>query len=265
LAAAIVSGENWVFFGLIVLIGGIALVEWRRLLAESMPPTSAGWLYLVSAAYAAALIFPTWRVAPLWLSQIPEVVVIPVLLLGLFVIEFRHAPAGRETLWRLFSAAFGFFYIPLLLNFVWRLIEDPGLFYAFFVVAVTKFTDAGAYFFGVLFGRHKMVPHLSPGKTWEGLAGAFVGAFVISHGMVALWPEKLDRLDHVHAAILAFVLALVSVAADLAESLIKRCVGVKDSGKLLPGIGGALDLIDSLLFTAPLSWVYFQMLPLGPG
>ena len=87
---------------------------------------------------------------------------------------------------------------------------------------------------------------------------------MISHSMVALWPERLGLLDHFHAAILAFALAVIAVAADLAESLIKRCLGVKDSGNLLPGIGGALDLIDSLLFTAPLAWVYLRLLD-GPG
>jgi phosphatidate cytidylyltransferase len=255
MAAAILSGSRLIFFGLIALIGGIALVEWRRMLADSLSRATACWLYLVSAGYAASLIAEPWR-----FFGLHEVVAVSVLLLGLFVLEFGRAPDGRQTLWRIFSAAFGFFYIPLLLSFVWQLIEFPGVFYAFFVVAVAKFTDAGAYFFGILFGRHKMVPYISPGKTWEGLAGAFVGAFVISHGMVAAWPEQLGLLDHFHAAILAAGIASVSVLADLAESLIKRCLGVKDSGNLLPGIGGALDLIDSVLFTAPLSWVYLQIL-----
>jgi phosphatidate cytidylyltransferase len=260
LAAAIFSGQLWIVFGLLVLLGAIGLVEWRRMMGESLSRETSCWLYLVSASYAAAMF-----AVPLEsrYSGLHETVAVPVLILGLFAIEFGRAPEGRQTLWRIFSAAFGFFYIPLLLAFVWRLIESPGLFYAIFVIAVTKFTDAGAYFIGMLIGRRKMAPHISPGKTWEGLGGAFLGAFVISHSMVALWPEQLP-IDHRHAALLAVMIAVVTVVADLAESLIKRSLGIKDSGQMLPGIGGALDLIDSLLFTAPLAWAYYQCL-LRPG
>ena len=126
MAAAILSRSHLLFFGLIALIGGIALVEWRRMLADSLSRATACWLYLVSAGYAASLI-----AAPLWFFGLHEVVAVPVILVGLFVLEFGRAPDGRQTLWRIFSAAFGFVYIPLLLAFVWRLIESPGIFYAF--------------------------------------------------------------------------------------------------------------------------------------
>jgi phosphatidate cytidylyltransferase len=112
---------------------------------------------------------------------------------------------------------------------------------------------------GVVFGRHKMIPHISPGKTWEGLAGAFLGAFAAAHGMVALFGSHIPMIDHAHAAGLAVALAIITVVADLAESVVKRCLAVKDSGHFLPGIGGALDLIDSLLFTAPAAWLYFHL------
>ncbi|MGI8604542.1 MAG: phosphatidate cytidylyltransferase [Verrucomicrobiales bacterium] len=267
LIAAILTENRWLCFGLIALIGGAALVEWRRMFAVALPGAWAAWLYLISAGYAVAL-FLCGSEKSVVAPGLPETLAIPILLLGLFLLSMRRPLQGRETLWRVFSATFGFLYIPLLLAFVWRLLQFPGdtgqgrlpgVFYMLYVVAVTKFTDMGAYFFGMLLGRHKMIPTISPGKTWEGFAGGFAGAFFASHLVVVLWPQKVPLLNHSHAAVLAVLLALVTVTADLAESVIKRCLGVKDSGRFLPGIGGALDLIDSVLFTAPLAWAYLKI------
>src|SRR5690606_1770266 len=103
-----------------------------------------------------------------------------------------------------------------------------------------------------LIGRNKMIPHVSPGKTWEGFGGALVFAQLAACGLYALFPAGLALLGGwSHVVTLGFLLALLAVVGDLAESVVKRSLGVKDSGNMLPGIGGALDLIDSLCFTAP--------------
>ena len=124
------------------------------------------------------------------------------------------------------------------------------------LVAITKFTDMGAYAIGTWLGKHKMIPHVSPGKTWEGFGGALLGANVAALGGLAIWGGKLDPITYGHAAALAFILGIVAVFGDLTESVVKRCLGAKDSGKFLPGIGGGLDLIDSLCFTAPVFYAY---------
>ena len=263
---AVWTGLPLLFFGIIVARGALGLIEWRRMFGPTLDGGWRVWLYAVSALYA-ALVFWQSRNAHGSAPGVPEAVALPLLLFGLFAGTLRGPLEGRETLWRIFAALAGFVYVAFLFSFAWRLVlvphwngsgPLPGIFYLVFVIAVTKFTDMGAYAIGVVFGRHKMIPHISPGKTWEGLAGAFLGAFAAAHGMVALFGRHIPMIDHTHAAGLAVSLAVITVVADLAESVVKRCLEVKDSGHFLPGIGGALDLIDSLLFTGPAAWLYFH-------
>lgn len=269
IAVAVWTGHPWLFFAVISGLGALGLVEWCALFGKTtLPPGWRAWLYLNGAAYA-ALVAWQGRAAGAGGLGLPEAIVLPLLFFGLFAFTLARPLEGRETLWRVFAALAGFIYVAFLFSFSWRLLllpawdgraALPGMFYLLFVIAVTKFTDMGAYFIGMLFGKKKMIPHISPGKTWAGLGGAFLGAFVAAHGMVALFAEKMPLLHHGHAAVLALVLGAVTVVADLAESVLKRCLEAKDSGHLLPGIGGVLDLIDSLLFTAPLAWLYFHWL-----
>ena len=267
IALAVWTGRPAVFFGIIVALGALGLIEWCRMFGRTLDGGWRIWLYLSSAVYASLLYWEAHHGRP-ELAGLPEALVVPGLLFGLFVATLRGPLQGRETLWRLFAVLAGFVYVAFLFSFTWRLLmlphwngtgPLPGALFLLFVIAVTKFTDMGAYVIGVLFGKHKMIPHISPGKTWEGLAGAFLGAFLAAHGLVALCGEHLPFLDHRHAAALAVTLAAITVVADLAESVIKRCLEVKDSGHFLPGIGGALDLIDSLLFTCPAAWLYFHL------
>jgi len=267
IAGAVWSGQPLLFFGIMAALSALGLVEWRRMFGRTLDGGWRVWLYAMAAVYA-ALVFWQSRSGQGGAPGLPEAVAVPALLFGLFAGTLRGPLEGRETLWRVFVVLAGFIYVPFLFSFAWRLLlvphwdgatPLPGVFYLLFVVAVTKFTDMGAYAIGVVFGRHKMIPHISPGKTWEGLAGAFLGAFAAAHGMVALFGGHIPMIDHTHAAGLAICLAIVTVVADLAESVIKRCLDVKDSGHLLPGIGGALDLIDSLLFTCPAAWLYFHL------
>ncbi len=163
---------------------------------------------------------------------------------------------------------FGLLYVPLLFNFITKLIYLPphaphapvGAYYVFYLVAVSKFSDMGAYLVGSMIGRHKMIPHISPAKTWEGFGGALLFSVGISYGLRALMPVKLGLLGWLDCAVMGLALSVAAVIGDLAESIIKRSTGVKDSGRAFPGIGGVLDLIDSLLFTAPILFYYMRPL-----
>jgi phosphatidate cytidylyltransferase len=268
LVAAALPRSVWPLFAIVAGFGFVGLREYLRALASSVPQVMRAWVALIGVLYAIA-----WA-ATLARPEGPDPALIDtgaalLLLAGLSILAMVKAPDGRETLWAIFAAGFGFLYVPFLLSFFIRLLiwpqaggnaPLPGLFYVLHVIAVTKFTDMGAYLVGSLFGRRRMIPHLSPGKTWEGLAGAMAGAFVASHAVVALWPGQVPLLNHGHAAVLALLLGAMATIGDLAESLLKRCLAVKDSGNSLPGIGGGLDLIDSLLFTAPAAWLYLHLL-----
>jgi len=135
---------------------------------------------------------------------------------------------------------------------------EQNRFILIYLLAVTKFADVGAYVVGSLFGRNKLIPRISPGKTWEGLAGAIVTSLVISVALTYLMGPHVTAISFTDSIILGLLLPLVSVVGDLAESVVKRDASIKDSGRTIPGIGGALDLIDSILFTAPVLYFYLQ-------
>ncbi|MGI8435617.1 MAG: phosphatidate cytidylyltransferase, partial [Chthoniobacterales bacterium] len=163
---------------------------------------------------------------------------------------------------------FGLLYVLWLFNFITKIVyvvpRSPtgavtGQFYVLYLIAITKFSDMGAYLTGSVLGKHQMIPHISPKKTWEGFAGALFFSLLASWGFFLLMPNQLSVLNWTHATVLGLLLGFAAVIGDLAESIVKRSTGVKDSGNMLPGIGGALDLIDSLLFTAPLLFFYLRL------
>jgi len=124
------------------------------------------------------------------------------------------------------------------------------------LMAVIMVADSAAYFAGRAFGRRKMAPSISPAKTWEGAAAGLMGGVL---GALAVRALGLHRLPALDAAVLGALVAAVGMAGDLAESLLKRWAGVKDSGTLFPGHGGMLDRLDSLLFGAPILYYYFSL------
>jgi phosphatidate cytidylyltransferase len=157
---------------------------------------------------------------------------------------------------------FGFFYVPYLFNYISKVIflngdgSMAGIYFAAYLIAVTKVTDIGAYLIGSKFGIHKMSPRISPKKSWEGLVAGLLSGLGVSLLMVWLMPESLGSLQYFHAIMLGILIPLIGVIGDLAESIVKRDADIKDSGGVIPGIGGSLDLIDSLLYTAPLFYFY---------
>lgn len=158
----------------------------------------------------------------------------------------------------------------------WVAGADAGYLVIGSLLVVTKGGDIGAYFSGRLFGKRKMVPHLSPGKTWAGAVGALVGSAASAVAWLQIatpmfTPKGSDPLhpiapwvppDWISAAVYGLILGVTGLIGDLCESLIKRDVGKKDSAPLLPGFGGLLDLIDSVLYAGPVAYVLWKALPL---
>src|SRR6476661_1169899 len=173
-----------------------------------------------------------------------------------------------ETLQSMAYTLFGLLYVLWLFNFMTKIIyvvprsetgAVMGQFYCLYLIAITKFSDMGAYLTGSMIGRHPLIPHISPKKTWEGFFGAMGFSLLASLALFKLMPGHLAALNWTHATILGLLLGFSAVIGDLAESIIKRSTGVKDSGRLLPGIGRALDLVDTLLITATLLFFYLRL------
>ena len=265
LALAFKAGQDWVFVVLAALFGFGSAFEYFRLMRNDAGSSAFRLLGLgVCAAY---WIFAAWWVLkhhaphPMWM----DLAALTITLQGAFLLTYRHALEGPITLQRIFSTVFGVIYTAVLFGFALRIVyfksgstPPGGVLLMLFLVMVTKFGDAGAYAFGVLLGKHKMIPRISPAKSWEGLVGAFVGSFVTAIIVLTCFPGQLQPLDWTHGLILAPILCCAGVAGDLAESVLKRCFVIKDSGHALPGIGGILDLTDSLLFAAPVFYFYLM-------
>lgn len=165
---------------------------------------------------------------------------------------------------------FGFMYVPFLLGFCLPLatyqakpfdFSSDGVFLVFYMLLIVKMTDVGAFAVGCSIGRHKMFPRVSPKKSWEGLAGGLAAAVGFSVALVLLsqrydWIAGAAMQDWPvsRAVWVGLALAAVGVLGDLFESMLKRAVDVKDSGGIVPGLGGFLDMFDSILF-APLAFV----------
>lgn len=149
-------------------------------------------------------------------------------------------------------------YVGMLTGSLIRLRNDfpvgPRL--VFFLMLVVWLGDTGAYYVGRKFGRHKLSPRISPKKTVEGLIGGILASVITA---VVIHFTFFPQFPLGHAIIVAVVLSISGVIGDLAESLWKRSAAVKDSGTLLPGHGGFLDRLDSVLFTAPILYVYWAV------
>lgn len=180
-------------------------------------------------------------------------------LVGLFFAMLAyhyHAFGLGNVLQNCGVGCFALIYLGVLGAFAVGLRVEFGVWPLFTFISTVKFSDVGAYTFGRLFGRHKMAPNLSPGKTWEGLVGAAVTAALVAlvfslTGGIMPWTVAL---------LFGVTMALVGQLGDLVESMLKREAAVKDSSSMIPGFGGVLDILDSPLAAAPVAYLYFGLL-----
>jgi phosphatidate cytidylyltransferase len=161
----------------------------------------------------------------------------------------------RSAAQDVYATAFATLYLPALAALVVLLaFLDQGRWLVLLLVAIPVASDTGGYFAGSYFGRHKLAPLVSPKKTWEGLGGSVLLATIAGVGGMVL----MGRPWYFGLA-LGVLGALAATLGDLAESLIKRAIGIKDMGSLLPGHGGVLDRADSILMTAPFAYAVITL------
>jgi phosphatidate cytidylyltransferase len=257
--------SDYFFLVIMAFLAAAGLTEFYGMVRKSGHQCYAGWgvfggVLLLAATFVDISGELGLRAGPSRVNDFESSFFI-LFVLGLCIRQFlsRHTTTGIVAI---STTLFGLMYVPWLLNFIQKINfftpNVEGRYYLLYFVLVTKFSDCGAYAVGSLVGKHKMIPRISPGKTWEGFAGAVVAAMAASVGFAYLAGAHLKGMTQGHALILGAILSVGAVVGDLIESLFKREAGLKDSGRLFPGIGGILDLLDSLLFNAPLMYLYLR-------
>lgn len=229
------------FMALIAIVMAIAVWEMRSTLQRAQG-ISLVWVPL--AIGVMGTVVATW-----WWGHRAQAIGLAATLIG--IMFYRLAKGANGFVADVTTSVFLAVYLGGLGSFATLLVrpEDGfGRVLVFLIVVVCS--DTGGYAVGVLAGRHPMAPRISPKKSWEGLAGSVVTAVI--GGAVAL--HLLLAAPWWQGAVLGFVIALVATAGDLTESLIKRDLGVKDMGTVVPGHGGVMDRLDSLLPCAAVSW-----------
>ncbi|RQP12682.1 MAG: phosphatidate cytidylyltransferase [Microbacteriaceae bacterium] len=194
-----------------------------------------------------------WHVPGLWLAVLAGIAIISLWRIGELLRPSHRAPA-RAVLADIGAGLFVQLYVVFLAGFYVVLAgEEGGQWWVLAALIVVVSTDIGAYAAGLSFGRHKLAPRISPGKTWEGFAGAAVVA--MGAGTLLAW-LMLDE-PWWEGTIMGLVLMLVGTMGDLIESLIKRELGIKDISGWLPGHGGFLDRLDSILPSAAVAYAFY--------
>lgn len=174
----------------------------------------------------------------------------------LFLSELTKKDAHQSIL-SISATVFGVIYISWCFSFLIRIRQLPeGAMLTGFLILVTKSSDTGAYLWGKKFGKTRLLKKISPKKSLEGA----IGGFFTSLGVGVIFSLFIGSINFWGKFFLIIILAIIAQLGDLFESLIKRDCQVKDSGKLLPGMGGILDVIDSLIFTAPTFYLYLTMM-----
>lgn len=201
----------------------------------------------------------------------PKAALFPHVILGgaLAAAFLYYFVKGSDPFVNLAVTFFGIAYLTLPLSFIVLInyfhnetFVSDGRWCLIYLIAVTKMTDTGALFIGKYFGHTQLSTYISPKKTWEGALGGLGAAIITSILLYALmhmlFPHPAMRITFWQSIWLAIIISVTAQFGDLAESLLKRNVGVKDSSRL-PGLGGVLDIVDSMVFTSPLMYLFLKM------
>ncbi|MFP4146041.1 MAG: phosphatidate cytidylyltransferase [Phycisphaeraceae bacterium] len=214
-------------------------------------------------------------VMPPGLSSATALAIYATVIVGVFILALvRHALPGRtEGSVAVASVSlFALIYLGTLPGFYLAIRHDHSAWVVAALIVITKSCDVGAYFTGRAIGRHKLVPWLSPGKTWEGLGGGVLLSALLAAVLAWVgntWFSGPDATVRAYplwfAAVAGLALGLAGQFGDLTASLFKRDAGVKDSGRSIPGFGGLLDVVDSPLVVAPLAYWLLRLLDVVAG
>lgn len=252
LASLIIPNLKWLF-----IIFGAGLIGFTVFELSSALRQAGRDIPRVASTVVAVAVVPLaffFHVQGLWLATIGAVILVSLYRLIELVTRPSHRTGARAVWLDLGAGALIQIYVTFMAGFYLVLTgSNGGEWWTLASIITVVVTDVGAYATGLRFGRHKLAPNISPGKTWEGFAGSIVFAVVAGILLAILMLHQPWWIG----LVMGVLLALVGTAGDLTESLIKRDIGVKDISTWLPGHGGFLDRLDSILPSAAVAYVIF--------
>jgi len=250
---------------LLAVISTLALLEFYHLLDLTEIPS----FRIMGSAAGVLIIVCTWAVTVMNNYSEWELFLVAGFVIAILTRQFpqKHNIQPMATI---ACTMLGILYVPFLFNYFTKLIfswppyellspvSRTGRMLAFYLIAVVKATDIGGYVIGSIWGRKKLIFRISPKKSWEGCIGGIVFGLVTSllfffivHGNFGIITMNIR-----HAVILGILLPFMGIIGDLVESMLKRSAGAEDSSSIIPGLGGVLDIMDSLLFACPVFYIY---------
>ncbi len=245
----------------LLLFGGLGTWEFYGLLEAEGMPASKKW----GTTSGLLFVLATWfHMTGSISNNLLWSILLLVIASNFFrILAYKDLRKGLESC---MGTLLGIIYVPLLWSFMIRLFQmgdlsKPG-WAAFYVVLCMKMADSGGYFFGTRFGKHKLAPTISPKKSWEGLAGGIIFCLIVNMLWLIFSKGHINSeisFSFGHALILSILFPVIGTLGDLVESMFKRAVNVKDSNTMIYGLGGILDMIDSILFAAPMLYIYIEL------
>jgi phosphatidate cytidylyltransferase len=237
-------GSNEIFFLLIVSLTLCGIAEYNILSFDNNASLEK------IQGFVAAVVLPLAAFAG-GLNHLISAVTL--LFIATFIIFLGSEKCDLPDMSRVSRVAFGILYIPLMMSHVILLREHPqGVLWILFMLILAFSGDITAFYVGRMFGKKKLLPHVSAGKTVAGTIGSVLGSII---GCI-VFNALLFNISFVHAALMGFLGNIIGELGDLCESVLKRSAGVKDSGAMFPGHGGVLDRLDCILFIAPCLFYY---------
>ncbi len=256
---------GYVLFGVLFAITLIGLFELYKVVGVNKSPAGiVGYLAAAALYFSVAectrdfgIITGCSKVG----GTLPVIIgVFTVIILAVYVLAFPKFNSEQITM-----VFFGFFYVALTISYIYRLrISDAGAYSVWLIFIASWGADTMAYLTGILIGKHKIAPILSPKKTVEGCIGGVVGATLIGLIYSLIFKDDLSKVYDNPVflfTVVSAVASVVSMIGDMAASAIKRNKDIKDYGSLIPGHGGILDRFDSVIFVAPI--IYFLLMIIG--
>ena len=252
--AALAVVNPWIGILVVILLTTGGLYEFFYLIKKKGIPIYSYTGILIGALIPVSIFFQ-FELTKNW-----ELLFFVLALLLIFILQFARKDNSNAII-GISTTLFGVLYVSWFFSFLIRirflLPGEDGMKLLGFVILVTKMGDVGALLIGAWLGKHPLLPRISPNKSVEGAVGSLLFS-VIAATLAYSWVPAKASFSLWHVALMGAFFGGIGQLGDLSESLIKRDCNVKDSGKLLPGMGGVLDIIDSLLFTAPTFYFYMS-------